>query len=39
VWQEQVKLEPPPAVLEEGWFTPTINNGLRGWRLMPLPAI
>jgi len=33
VWQEQVKLEPPPAVLEEGWFTPTINNGLRGWRL------
>ncbi len=38
MWQEQEKLEPPSAVLEEGWFTPTINNGLQGWRLTPPPS-
>ncbi len=36
--QEQEKLEPPPAVQEEGRFTLTINDGgLQGWRLTPPP--
>ena len=40
VGHEQEKLEPPPAVQEEGRFTLTINNGgLQGWRLTHPPHL
>ena len=38
--QEQEKLEPPPAVQEEGRFTLMINDGgLQGWRLTHPPHL
>ena len=38
VGHEQEKLEPPPAVQEEGRFTLMINDGgLQGWHLTPPP--